>query len=117
MHDLETHTQGVRVVPFASVLAGGGPGPARPGETLVVDLGAVAALDLTGLVALLRFLREARAAGAEVGLAALSGRARLAAQQMQLHRLVEIFNTAEEALRSRTPPPQQQPLPPAKSAV
>jgi anti-anti-sigma regulatory factor len=67
---------------------------------VIVDCSRVADLDRAGLLALLRFIADLRAAGRDVALLALSGKARLQAQRMQLHRLVEVFNTVEEVTQA-----------------
>jgi len=112
MRRVKKKTGGVRVIAFARMLVPGQvhdraehgtpPELKQSVGTVIVDLNGVAFLDLTCMVALLRFCADVRAGGGEVCLASLSGRARLQAQKMQLHRLVEIFNTVDEALRSLT---------------
>jgi ABC-type transporter Mla MlaB component len=107
MDRVNEKTEGVRVIGFAGLLRGGGrartangtpPEPGKSPDTVIVDLSGVAFLDQARLAVLLRFCADTRAGGCEVCLASLSGKARLQAQQTQLHHLVEIFNTVDEAI-------------------
>jgi hypothetical protein len=100
---------GVRVIPFAGFKTrtgedrkGGGdcPGPARAEGHVVLDLGGVGSLDRARLGTLLRFSTRVRAGGGKVSLSSLSEAVRLQALKMRLHRILDIFNTPAEALRT-----------------
>ncbi len=66
---------------------------------VILDLKGLKSLDGQRLAALLGYRRQVRASGGEVCLVSLPPRVRLQALKMQLHRLFNIFNTPEEALR------------------
>jgi anti-anti-sigma regulatory factor len=108
MHQVSGEARDVRVLAFAMLLrargdAGQGESTwaefAKSGERVIVDLGGIACLHWSWLEVLLRFRADVRASGGEVSLSSLSGRARHQAQKMQLHRILEVFNTPEEAAR------------------
>jgi anti-anti-sigma regulatory factor len=104
MYQTLAKRRGVRVIAFASIestAAAALPFEASAsGDVIIVDLSSVVYLNRARLMTLLRFIAAVRASGANVGLVGLSGRVRLLAQKMYLHRFVEIFNTVEEVFRS-----------------
>jgi anti-anti-sigma regulatory factor len=102
---------GVRVIAFAGFKTGRGdegkangawPGSARVEGHVILDLGGVGSLDRVRLGTLLRFSSHVRAGGGKVSLSSLSEAVRLQALKMRLHRILDIFNTPEEALRTHT---------------
>jgi anti-anti-sigma regulatory factor len=104
-----SENKGVRIVPFAGFKArtredrkvnGAWPGLARAQGHVILDLGGVGSLDRVGLGTLLRFSTHVRAGGGKVSLSSLSEAVRLQALKMRLHRILDIFNTPAEALRT-----------------
>lgn len=67
---------------------------------LVLDLGKVEFIDSTGLGALVSSLRQAHASGGEIKLIGLSKPARALFELVRMHRVFEIFNSADEAIAS-----------------
>ena len=69
-------------------------------ELLVLDLTAVGYIDSAGLGGLVRAVKTARDAGREVMLASLQQPVRVLIEMMRLHELIDIVNTADEAVRA-----------------
>jgi anti-sigma B factor antagonist len=67
---------------------------------LVLDLSKVEFIDSSGLGALVSCLREAHVNGGEIKLFGLSKSARALFELVRMHRVFEVFNTSEEAIKS-----------------
>jgi anti-sigma B factor antagonist len=67
---------------------------------LVFDLAALTFVDSSGLGAILSCLRQANAAGGDLKLCGLSKPVRALFELVRMHRIFEILNTREEAIRS-----------------
>lgn len=67
---------------------------------LIFDLSGLAFVDSSGLGALLSALREANAAGGDLKLCGLAKPVRALFELVRMHRIFEILNTREEAIRS-----------------
>jgi anti-anti-sigma factor len=85
----------VNVIDYAALGAGD-----EPQGHVVLDLDGVRCLDQVVLRALLRLSNQVRAGGGEVSLSSLGTNVRRQAQKMRLHRILEVFNTPEEAFRT-----------------
>ena len=67
---------------------------------LILDLGSLKFVDSSGLGALLSCLRQLNAVGGDLKLYGLNKPVRALFELVRMHRVFEIFNTQEEALRS-----------------
>lgn len=67
---------------------------------LVLDLSKVEFIDSSGLGALVSCLRQAHAFGGEIKLTGLRKPARALFELVRMHRVFEVFNSAEEAITS-----------------
>jgi anti-sigma B factor antagonist len=70
------------------------------GKNLVLDLAAVQFVDSSGLGAILSLLREFTQTGGRLKLAALAPNVRAVFELVRMHRILEIYNRREEAIRS-----------------
>jgi anti-anti-sigma factor len=109
MYGASEETRNVRVIDFASLrtrkhqgrdVKGTWKELAEPRGHVILDLEGVGHLDQTGLSTLLRFSKHVRSSGGVVSLASLGKTVRLQAQMMRLYRMLDIFNSLEEALGS-----------------
>ncbi|MDD8046715.1 MAG: STAS domain-containing protein [Verrucomicrobiota bacterium] len=90
------HLDASNVEQFKSALT-----PAVEKESQVVlDLDSLQFVDSSGLGAFLSCMRKVHAQGGEVKLAGLSKPVRTLFELVRMHRIVEIFNTPEEAASS-----------------
>ncbi|AXC10136.1 Anti-sigma B factor antagonist RsbV [Acidisarcina polymorpha] len=71
-----------------------------PGTTLIFNLGSLQFVDSSGLGALLSCLRQLNASGGALKLCGLVKPVRALFELVRMHRVFEIFNTQEEAIRS-----------------
>jgi len=71
-----------------------------PGTKLVFDLSSLKFVDSSGLGALLSCLRQLSASGGVLKLCAMVKPVRALFELVRMHRVFEIFNTEEEAVRS-----------------
>jgi anti-sigma B factor antagonist len=67
---------------------------------VVVDMGQLEQLDSAGLGALVAVTQQVRERGGDLTFAALQKRPRLVFEITRFHRVCEIFDTVEEALRA-----------------
>jgi len=67
---------------------------------LVFDLSALTFVDSSGLGAILSSLRQANNGGGDLKLCGLSKQVRALFELVRMHRIFEILNTREEAIRS-----------------
>src|SRR5438552_1392082 len=70
------------------------------GARIVLDLSKVEFIDSSGLGALVSCLRQAHAESGEIKLSGLSKPARALFELVRMHRVFEVFNSAEEAVTS-----------------
>jgi anti-sigma B factor antagonist len=71
-----------------------------PGTRLIVDLSSLKFVDSSGLGALLSCLRQLNSSGGVLKLYAMVKPVRALFELVRMHRVFEIFNTREEAIRS-----------------
>jgi anti-sigma B factor antagonist len=71
-----------------------------PGAKLVFDLSSLKFVDSSGLGALLSCLRQLNASGGALKLCSLVKPVRALFELVRMHRVFEIFNTRDEAIRS-----------------
>jgi len=71
-----------------------------PGTKLVFDLSGLKFVDSSGLGALLACLRQLNSSGGVLKLCAMVKPVRALFELVRMHRVFEIFNTREEAIRS-----------------
>lgn len=69
-------------------------------KQIVLDLGEVEFVDSSGLGAMLSALRQANTLGGDVKLAKLQRPARVVVELTRMHRVFEIFESVDEAVRS-----------------
>lgn len=67
---------------------------------VVFDLSQLRFVDSSGLVAILSCLRQLNAAGGDIKLTGMSKSVRALFELVRMHRIFEIFNTREEAVRA-----------------
>ena len=67
---------------------------------ILLDLGSLEFLDSSGLGAFLSCLRQVNGAGGEMKIFGVSRPVRTLFELVRMHRLLDIFNTREEALRA-----------------
>jgi len=67
---------------------------------VVLDLSKVEFIDSSGLGALVASLRQAHAVGADIKLSGLRKPVRALFELVRMHRVFEVFNSAEEAVAS-----------------
>ena len=72
----------------------------RPGTKLIFDLSSLKFVDSSGLGALLSCLRQLNASGGTLKLCSMVKPVRALFELVRMHRVFEIFNTQEEAIRS-----------------
>jgi anti-sigma B factor antagonist len=73
-----------------------------PGTKLIFDLSRLKFVDSSGLGALLSCLRQLNSSGGALKLCAMVKPVRALFELVRMHRVFEIFNTQEEAIRSCT---------------
>jgi anti-sigma B factor antagonist len=71
-----------------------------PGTKLIFELSSLKFVDSSGLGALLSCLRQLNASGGALKLCAMVKPVRALFELVRMHRVFEIFNTQEEAIRS-----------------
>lgn len=71
-----------------------------PGARVIVDLSKLSFVDSSGLGALLSCLRQLNASGGALKLCSMVKPVRALFELVRMHRVFEIFNTQEEAIRS-----------------
>ena len=71
-----------------------------PGTKLIFDLSSLTFVDSSGLGALLSCLRQLHSSGGVLKLCAMVKPVRALFELVRMHRVFEIFNTREEAIRS-----------------
>lgn len=71
-----------------------------PGAKLIFDLSSLKFVDSSGLGALLSCLRQLNSSGGALKLFAMIKPVRALFELVRMHRVFEIFNTREEAIRS-----------------
>lgn len=72
----------------------------EPGAKVVFDMRRVQFVDSAGIGAIVCCMRELSASGGELKLCAVAKPVRSLFELVRLHRLLDIFNTKEEALRA-----------------
>jgi anti-sigma B factor antagonist len=72
----------------------------QPGVKLIFDMGRTRFVDSSGLGAIVGCLRQVRAAGGELRLCAMTTPVRALFELVRMHKVFEILNSREEALRS-----------------
>lgn len=72
----------------------------QPGARLILDMSAIRFVDSSGLGAILSCLRQLNDQGGELKLCALNKPVRALFELVRMHRVFEIYNTREEAIRS-----------------
>jgi anti-sigma B factor antagonist len=73
---------------------------AVPGAKIVLDLGRAEWMDSSGCCTLITLLKRLKEAGGALKLCALTPPVRTLFELMRLHRIVDVYNTADEALRA-----------------
>lgn len=76
----------------------------KAGNQVVLALGQVEFLDSSGIGALLSCLRELGRRGGDLKLCEATKSVRAICELVRLHKIVEIFNTKEEAIRAFSAP-------------
>jgi len=72
----------------------------QPGARLILDMSEIRFVDSSGLGAILSCLRQLHDKGGELKLCSMNKPVRALFELVRMHRVFEIFNTREEALRS-----------------
>ncbi len=75
-------------------------GMVAPKAHVVLDMSQVGFVDSAGLGAILSFFRKLNAEQGELKLCSVSGPVRLLFQLVRFHRVFEIFNTRDEAIKA-----------------
>lgn len=75
-------------------------GSTEPNAKVVMDLGRVQFVDSSGCGAILSYLRQLKAVGGDLKLCAITKPVRALFELVRFHRVLDIFNTREEALKS-----------------
>ena len=70
------------------------------GARIILELGALKFVDSSGLGAMLSSLRQVNGLGGDLKLCGMTKPVRALIELVRMHRVFEIFNTREEALRS-----------------
>ncbi|HVW85532.1 MAG TPA: STAS domain-containing protein [Bryobacteraceae bacterium] len=70
------------------------------GARIILDLSALKFVDSSGLGAMLSSLRQVSASGGDLKLCGMNRPVRALFELVRMHRVFEIFNTRDEALRS-----------------
>ena len=70
------------------------------GARIILELGALRFVDSSGLGAMLSSLRQVNGLGGDLKLCGMTKPVRALIELVRMHRVFEIFNTREEALRS-----------------
>lgn len=73
---------------------------AKESSKVIINMGELESVDSSGLGALLCFSREVSQRGGELKLCRLKKPVRTLFELVRMHKIFEIFNTEEEALRS-----------------
>jgi anti-sigma B factor antagonist len=71
-----------------------------PNAKVVLDLAQVTFVDSSGCGAILSFLRQLKAAGGDLKLCAVTKPVRSLFELVRMHRVFDIFNTRDEAVKS-----------------
>jgi len=74
-----------------------------PGAKLIFDMKDVRFVDSSGLGALLSCLRQVHSSGGDLRLCEMGKAVRALFELVRMHRIFEIYNSREEALRSYAP--------------
>lgn len=74
-----------------------------PGAKIIFDLSSLKFVDTSGLGALLSCLRQLHAVGGDLMLCGMAKPVRALFELVRMHRVFEIFNTEEEAVRFAGP--------------
>jgi anti-sigma B factor antagonist len=72
----------------------------KPGAKLVFDMSGLKFVDSSGLGALLSSLRQLGAQGGELKLCGVTRPVRAMFELVRMHKVLDIYNTAEEAIRA-----------------
>src|SRR5581483_3928949 len=72
----------------------------EPKAKVIMDLGQIEFIDSSGCGAILSYLRQLTQAGGQLKLCCVMNRVRSLFELVRLHRIVDIFNTREEAIKS-----------------
>lgn len=75
-------------------------GQLEAGKCVVLDLSSLSFIDSSGLGTLLSCLRQTTAKGGDLKLSSLTPQVRAVFQLVRMHRLFDIYNTREEAVRA-----------------
>jgi anti-sigma B factor antagonist len=75
----------------------------QPGAKVIFDLSSLKFVDTSGLGALLSCLRQLNAVGGDLMLFGMAKPVRALFELVRMHRVFDIFNTEEEALRFSAP--------------
>lgn len=67
---------------------------------VIMDLSQIEFVDSSGFGAILSYLRQLTGAGGQLKLCCVMNRVRSLFELVRLHRIVDIFNTREEAIKS-----------------
>lgn len=76
-------------------------------QQVVLDMSRVTFIDSTGLGALISCLRQVNAGGGDLKLCGLTANVRSLFQMVRMHRLFEIYNTRDEAVRAFAKPEER----------
>ncbi len=71
-----------------------------PKSKVVFDMSQLQFVDSTGLAAIVSFLKQSKAAGGDLKLCGLSQSVQKLFELVRLHKIVNIFNTKEEAINA-----------------
>jgi len=71
-----------------------------PKAKIILDLGQVQFIDSTGCGAILSYLRQLNPVGADLKLCSVTKPVRSLFELVRMHRILDIFNTRDEALKS-----------------
>lgn len=72
----------------------------EPNAKVVMDLAQVTFVDSSGCGAILSFLRQLKSAGGDLKLCAVTKPVRSLFELVRMHRVFDIFNTKEEAVKA-----------------
>lgn len=72
----------------------------EPNAKVVMDLSQVIFVDSSGCGAILSFLRQLKSAGGDLKLCAVTKPVRSLFELVRMHRVFDIFNTKEEAIKA-----------------
>ena len=69
-------------------------------KRVVLDMSSAEYIDSAGLNLLLHLWREVKDSGGDIKLCGLQSRVRMLIQLVRMHRIFEVFNTTDEAMRA-----------------